>query len=110
MLPFNLENIGLIITVSVVVFIVLFICYKISTALWKWWKKMKTHTNTITSDTQIIVSQEKNEDIAAIGMALHLYLNEYRDEESEIITIDMPSAHYSPWAQKHLVMKKVVRK
>jgi len=50
------------------------------------------------------------EEIAAIGMALHLYLNTNRDEESEVITIDMPSAHYSPWALKSLVMKKVVRR
>jgi hypothetical protein len=41
---------------------------------------------------------------------LHLYLNEYRDEESEIVTIDMPSARYSPWAQKELVMKRVQRR
>ena len=53
---------------------------------------------------------ENKEDIAAIAMALHLHLNSYRDEESEIITIDMPSAHYSPWALKSLVMKRVVRR
>ena len=51
-----------------------------------------------------------DEKIAAITMAMHYYFNSYRDEESEVITIDMPSAHYSPWAQKNLVMKKVVRK
>jgi hypothetical protein len=43
-------------------------------------------------------------------MAMHYYLNAYRDEESEVITIDMPSARYSPWAQKNLVMKRVERK
>jgi predicted HTH transcriptional regulator len=51
-----------------------------------------------------------NEEIAAIALALHFHLNSYRDEESEIITIDMPSAHYSPWALKSLVMKRVVRR
>jgi predicted HTH transcriptional regulator len=51
-----------------------------------------------------------NETVAAISMVLHLYMNSSRDEESEIITIDMPSAHYSPWALKSLVMKKVVRR
>jgi len=50
------------------------------------------------------------EEIAAITMGLHLYLNANRDEESEIITIDMPSARYSPWALKSLVMKRVVRR
>ena len=52
----------------------------------------------------------KDEDLAAIGMALQLHLNNMHDVESEVITIDIPSAYYSPWAQKHLVMKRVVRK
>ncbi|MDY6347785.1 MAG: OadG family transporter subunit [Bacteroidales bacterium] len=46
------------------------------------------------------------EEIAAIGTALHLHFGSMHDEESEIITINMPSAHYSPWAQKGLSMKK----
>jgi len=52
----------------------------------------------------------KDEEVAAITMGLHLYLNANRDEESEVITIDMPSARYSPWALKSLVMKRVVRR
>ena len=43
---------------------------------------------------------------AAIGVALHLHFNSMHDEESEVITINMPSKHYSPWAQKELTMKK----
>ncbi|MBO7586875.1 MAG: OadG family protein [Bacteroidales bacterium] len=50
--------------------------------------------------------QLTGEQIAAITMALHLHFNSMHDEESEVITIDMPSAHYSPWAQKELAMKK----
>ena len=52
----------------------------------------------------------KGEELAAIGMALQLHLNNMHDVESEVITIDIPSAYYSPWAQKHLTMKRVVRK
>ncbi len=48
--------------------------------------------------------------VAAIAVALNMDLDSYHDEESEIITIDMPSAHYSPWSQKHLVMKTVQRR
>ena len=51
-----------------------------------------------------------SEEIAAAMMALHLYLTDVHDTESEIITIETPSAHYSPWAQKHLIIKKVQRK
>jgi len=110
----NLENIGLIITVSAVVFIVLFLCYKIFTLLWKWSVQIRNNKVLTVNSLDVNKKSEKplenQEDIAAISMALHLFLNENRDEESEIITIDMPSAHYSPWAQKHLVMKRVVRK
>ncbi|MCL2436109.1 MAG: OadG family protein [Lentimicrobiaceae bacterium] len=53
---------------------------------------------------------DRGEKAAAITMALHLYLNANRDEESEIITIEMPPARYSPWAQKNLVMKRVTRR
>lgn len=53
--------------------------------------------------------QITGEEAAAIAMALHLHFNSMHDEESEIITIDMPSAHYSPWAQKELTMKKTPR-
>ena len=53
--------------------------------------------------------QITGEEAAAIAMALHMHFNSMHDEESEIITIDMPSAHYSPWAQKELTMKKTPR-
>lgn len=55
-------------------------------------------------------TKEKNETsgevIAAIGMALYLFANQFHDEESEIITIDHTKRAYSPWGNKHLVMKK----
>lgn len=50
------------------------------------------------------------EEIAAITMALSLHLGTHHDKESEIITIESPSAHYSPWAQKQLTFKRVSRK
>ena len=47
---------------------------------------------------------------AAIGTALHLHFGSMHDEESEVITINMPSKHYSPWAQKELTMKRNPRR
>jgi hypothetical protein len=49
------------------------------------------------------------EEIAAIGKALHLYLHTCKDNESEVITFNMPPVRYSPWALKSLVMKRVVK-
>jgi len=67
--------------------------------------------NDATNDSNKMAANESNDEkIAAIAMALHYYFNAYRDEESEVITINMPSARYSPWAQKNLVMKRVIRK
>jgi Na+-transporting methylmalonyl-CoA/oxaloacetate decarboxylase gamma subunit len=56
--------------------------------------------------------QMTGEEAAAIATALHLHFNSMHDEESEVITINMPSKHYSPWAQKELTMKRtpVIRK
>lgn len=50
------------------------------------------------------------QEIAAIATALHLHLNSFHDEESEVITIETQDAVYSPWAQKHLTIKRVQRR
>ena len=80
-------------------------------------RKAKMEQATATSSSEAgpanVSAQEvgpSGEELAAITMALHLFFNSQHDEESEVITIDMPSKHYSPWSQKNLVMKKVVRR
>jgi hypothetical protein len=40
------------------------------------------------------------EEIAAISMALHLYMEEIHDEESGVLTIKQISRTYSPWSSK----------
>lgn len=40
------------------------------------------------------------EEIAAISMALHLYLDEMHDQESGVLTIKQISRAYSPWSSK----------
>lgn len=69
------------------------------------------------AEVAAVKSDDKKEDegingevVAAIGTALHLHFGSMHDEESEIITINMPSKHYSPWAQKELTMKRNPRK
>lgn len=61
-------------------------------------------------ETKVVATPEHNdtsgEVCAAIGLALHLYANQFHDEESEIITIDHTKRSYSPWGNKHLVMKR----
>lgn len=37
---------------------------------------------------------------AAIAMAIHLFLNEMHDEESNVITIKRTERRYSPWSSK----------
>lgn len=37
---------------------------------------------------------------AAIALALHLYLNELHDLESNVMTIEKVSRRYSPWSSK----------
>ena len=75
----------------------------------KFWKK-----SCQTTAEEVAVSNKtklgNDEELAVIAMALHLYHNTNHDTESEVITIDMPSAHYSPWAQKHLIHRRNPRK
>lgn len=40
------------------------------------------------------------EEIAAISMALFLYMDEMHDEESGVLTIKQISRSYSPWSSK----------
>lgn len=54
--------------------------------------------------------QASDEEIAAIAMALYLHLDSIHDEESEVVTIENPSAHYSPWSQKSLIMRRIPRR
>ena len=39
-------------------------------------------------------------EIAAISMALHLFMNDMHDEESNVITIKRIERRYSPWNSK----------
>lgn len=52
------------------------------------------------------IDSPNSEEAAAIAMALQLHFNSLHDEESEVLTIEMPSAHYSPWSQKGLMMRR----
>lgn len=92
--------------------------------LFGWGSKKLAQKNAKKAETPVVanvanVDGEKQEDeqmtgeeAAAIATALHLHFNSMHDEESEVITINMPSKHYSPWAQKELTMKRtpVIRK
>jgi len=46
-----------------------------------------------------IVNIAANE-IAAVSMALHLFLSDVHDEESNVITIKSIERRYSPWSSK----------
>lgn len=55
------------------------------------------------------IKAPNGEEAAALAMALQLHFYSLHDEESEILTIEMPSARYSPWAQKGISMRKTPR-
>ena len=53
--------------------------------------------------TESVESKEgflTGEEVAAISMALHLFVNELHDEENRILTIKKISRRYSPWSSK----------
>jgi Na+-transporting methylmalonyl-CoA/oxaloacetate decarboxylase gamma subunit len=106
-------GIGLTIISMATVFIVLFFIYVIMKLFARLIKKKKVEPVTVGGDKTIKTISRRNitnEEVAAIMMGLHLYLEESHEEESEIITIETPSINYSPWAQKQFAFKKVQRK
>lgn len=116
-------GIGLAIISMSVVFTALILIFSML-KLFGWSSKKLAQKNAKKTETPVVanvanVDGEKQEDeqltgeeAAAIATALHLHFNSMHDEESEVITINMPSKHYSPWAQKELTMKRppVIRK
>jgi len=48
----------------------------------------------------INIEEVSANEIAAISMALHLFMNDLHDNESNIITIKKIERRYSPWSSK----------
>jgi len=49
-------------------------------------------------------------EIAAISMALHLFMNDAHDEESNVITIKRIERRYSPWNSKIYGLNNTIRR
>ena len=71
----------------------------------------KNKANEQAKETEVKVTVvDSGEELAAISLALHTYLNSAHDHESEVITIETPSAHFSPWSQKQLMTKRLPKR
>ncbi len=60
-------------------------------------RKEKTAPGATVKKSKQQIDAEVN---AAIGLALHLYLNELHDNEQTTLTINRMSKMYSPWSSK----------
>jgi len=49
-------------------------------------------------------------EIAAISLALHLFMNDMHDEESNVITIKRIERRYSPWNSKIYGLNNTIRR
>lgn len=113
-------GIGLAVIAMSVVFTALFLIFAMLKVFGKWNRYSEKRKAARKKEPVMVMTQEPKEpqikesttgeEIAAITLAVHLYLNSSHDEESEIITIEPPVIRYSPWSQKHLIMKRVHRK
>lgn len=97
------ENIIISIVGYVIVFVALFVLVMIFLSVPKLVqmeakRKMKKKGLEVPKGASpVYVTGEEN---AAISMALHLFLNEIHDDESNVITIKKVSRSYSPWSSK----------
>lgn len=105
-------SISVVFAALIMIFIMLKLFGLVSTRKDRKASQAQAATGATADTTQATAAKDgpTGEEIAAIAMALHCFMNSQHDEESEVITIDMPSKHYSPWSQKSLVMKKVTRR
>ena len=76
-------------------------------------KKLEAEEAKTQEDVPVVVkssgTEETGEICAAIAMALHLFASHEHDQESEIVTINKTIRPYSPWSQKHLILKRKQR-
>ncbi|MEA4974226.1 MAG: OadG family protein [Paludibacter sp.] len=68
-------------------------------------KKKELQTEVIATPEKILSGNE----IAAISMALHLFMNDVHDEESNVITIKRIERRYSPWNSKIYGLTNLIR-
>jgi len=87
-----------------VVFTALFILYRIFRFLGMMMQKPlrvgKRESRDVGKTREVQVAELSGEILAAVSAALYLYETEQHDQESEIITIQRVSRHYSPWSSK----------
>lgn len=104
MLTLNITNWSQLLTGSVVGILVVFIALTILVICFE-----GIQSFVINSAKKKMVKAGKKEEeiiniaaneIAAVSMALHLFMNDIHDEESNIITIKRIERRYSPWNSK----------
>lgn len=89
--------------------IILVFAFKVMGNLSK--KSLKSKKKQNQESTIEIVDEKEltGQEIAAISMALHLFLNDIHDEESNVITIKRIERRYSPWSSKIYGLTNLIR-
>jgi Na+-transporting methylmalonyl-CoA/oxaloacetate decarboxylase gamma subunit len=74
-------------------------------------KKRIKKTQLASTETETVQEEKEitGQEIAAISMALHLFLSDIHDEESNIITIKRIERRYSPWNSKIYGLTNLIR-
>lgn len=99
------------ITVVFVALIILVIAFKAMGSMSKKSLK-KLATKTIHQEKLADRIEEKEltgQEVAAISMALHLFLSDIHDQESNVITIKRIERRYSPWNSKIYGLTNIIR-
>ena len=62
------------------------------------------------NEEEKVKKYDSGEEIAAITIAVHLFLEEVHDQENPVITISKSTKDYSPWSSKIYATQNVLRK
>ena len=91
---------GLLIVFSALVILALFFKYGLPLLLYVYKIITKGKDKKITEISLKSDKEFTGEISAAIGAAIHMYMNEQHDHESAILTIKQVKKPYSPWSSK----------
>jgi hypothetical protein len=104
------STVFIVLIVQLILIVTLFLLYRLYLYLSHVFKLIKnTEKNPLLlkKKSRATETEIDGKEIAAISVAIYLYLNDMHDEESNVITIRRVSKTYSPWSSKIYNMRNL---
>ena len=98
------EGLAILFVGLVIIFISLLILFMVFQFVIPWVLSLKGNRKrkgaSTAEDEGVVRKFESGEEIAAVSIAIYLFIEEAHDEENAILTISKSAKNYSPWSSK----------